>query len=106
MSPEEGINHSSKSLEDQVLYKLGSLESLITNGMRRIDEQLATLAKNMVEHRIESSEETAKLDERVTKLEEWKTASKARVAGVIFAFTVIWAVFADAVQSFLHRIFN
>lgn len=94
--------HSTKPLEEQLLYKLGSLESLVINGMRRIDEQLTVLVDNFVKHQNESNGEVEALKKRVTDLETWRTWSKARIATLVGGITVFWAIFARDVQQFFN----
>ncbi len=94
--------NSDKQLEDQLLYKLGSLEALVVNGMRRIDEQLTVLVDNFIRHQESSNQEVADLSARVTKLETWRTWSKARIATVIGVITILWTVFARDIQFLIN----
>lgn len=107
------LENSLKPLEDQLLFKLGTLEASIISGMRRIDEQLDSLAKSIADHRLEGARDISALgtkhsalEDRVTKLETWKTYSKARIAGIVIAVSVFWAIWARPVQEFLNGPLN
>ena len=96
------VEHSTKPLEEQLLFKLGSLEGTVVSGMRRIDEQLTVLVNNFVEHQNKTNTDHSALEKRVTDLETWRTWSKARIATVIGGITIFWAVFARDVQAFFN----
>ncbi len=96
------VEHSTKPLEDQLLYKLGSLEALVTNGMRRIDEQLTVLVDNFIRHQESSSKDLKMLEDRISKLETWRTWSKARIATVVGGITIFWTIFARDIQLFFN----
>lgn len=96
------IEHSTKPLEDQLLYKLGSLEALVINGMRRIDEQLTVLVDNFTIHQAATNLEMKDVKDRLTKLETWRTWSKARIATAIGGITIFWTIFARDIQLFFN----
>jgi hypothetical protein len=96
------VENSGKDLEDQLLYKLGSLEALVVNGMRRIDEQLTVLVDNFIRHQESSNKDVEALKKRVTDLETWRTWSKARIATAISGVSLVWLIFGRDLQAFFN----
>jgi hypothetical protein len=93
------VENSSKPLEEQLLFKLGSLEGTVVSGMRRIDEQLTVLVDNFVKHQQESNNSVSALEIRVNQLEKWQEGAKIRTTTLVMAVTAVWAVFSGKVQA-------
>lgn len=102
------LESSDNPLEDQLIYKLGSLETLIVHGMKSINEKLSVLATTMAEHRQESAAEAEeikleinRIKDRVTKLENWKISFRAKITGAFIIITAVWTLFSKSIQSFI-----
>lgn len=67
------------SLPEQVIYKLGQLEASLESGFKRIDERLERLT---TDHRA-IDDKLNKHHERITLLEAWVNATKARTAMIV-----------------------
>lgn len=87
-----------------MLYKLGSLEGTVINGMRRLDEQLTAFVENFDKHQNINTGELDSIKKRLTDLESWRTGSKVRVATLISVITVVWAAFSDNVKHIINNI--
>ena len=98
------VEHSTKPLEEQLLYKLGSLEGTVINGMRRLDEQLTAFVESFDKHQSINTAELDSIKKRLTDLETWRTGAKVRVATLVTAVTVAWAVFSDNVKHIIDNI--
>lgn len=96
------VEQSNKPLEDQLLYKLGSLESIVSTGISTMNHKLDRLVDALDEQKKSNTRDFEELRERITSLETWKTYSKARIATIVAVATLVWAVWARPIQTLLN----
>lgn len=114
------------SFENQMIYRLASLEATVTTSLRRIDEKIDSFQKDFhqkhtnqeakvaaIDAKLEAHKEANreaflvledKYDERIKNLEFFKKELVAKAMAVAAVIGLAWAVFGDAIQSSVGRI--
>lgn len=100
MSNEELFSGPTATYDMQVIYKLGSLESLVSNSMRRIDEQINSIRNELSAKHTETKAEFTLLEHRMSKIESWKTDIVARVSVITGGAVLFWAIFSEPIKRF------
>jgi nucleosome binding factor SPN SPT16 subunit len=95
----------SATYDMQVIYKLGSLESLVTNSMRRIDEQIGSIKAELTTKHTETKQDLETIEKRLSKIENWKTEIVARVSVVTGGAVLFWAIFSEPIKRFFSGVF-
>ena len=115
------------SFENQMIYRLASLEATVTNSLKRIDEKIDGFQKEFhhkhtnqeaktaaLEAKLEATKENNRLmweqvrgeyDDRITKLEFFKTELVAKAMAVAAVIGLGWAVFGDLIQNTMGNLF-
>lgn len=99
MTEPSPIQHS------DILYKLGSLESLVSSGLNNIKEQLNEVKKSVDLNQQETKKELESVKKRLDKIEDWKQAVVERVAVITGAGVIAWAILGDIIKNFISRVF-
>ena len=107
------------SLNEQLLYRIASLDASVREGFRRVDERLDRFQSDLHENQIASIQRINEVDtdlqkfkefkrlrvdalqDRITSLESWKTAVMARVGVMITAVAIIWTVLGPTLRAAL-----
>lgn len=107
------------SLNEQLLYRIASLDASVREGFRRVDERLDRFQSDLHENQIASIQRINEVDtdlqkfkefkrlrvdalqERIINLESWKTAVMARVGVMITAVAIIWTVLGPTLRNIL-----
>jgi hypothetical protein len=111
------------SIESQIIYRLASLEATVNTSLRNIDDKLDTLTrdfhhkdvnratqiaaldtritatKELFEKRLEENKE--QINQRVTKLEFFRTELLSKSMAVAAVVGLIWVVFGDAAKKLI-----
>lgn len=111
------------TFEDQMVYRLASLEATLSTSLRRIDEKIDNFQKDFhhrdtnraaaqaaLEARFEAAKEVTnlsinnlkdELDDRVKKLEFFRVELLSKAVGISVIVGLIWVVFGDTVRGAL-----
>lgn len=102
-----------ESSEFQLIYKIGALEAVVSDSMKRLDDFMFSIKQDMASNReeivgdlkkIETNME--KIDTRVSNLETFKNNIVARVSGIATVAIIAWAILGHTVEALLDRIIN
>lgn len=97
MSTFEGQN-------SEILYKLGGLEALVTEGMRRIDGNIETIKTELGVIQEDTTKELKILDDRVSALEDFKKEIVTKFTVIVTVVVGFWAVMGDSLSHALSRV--
>lgn len=97
MSTFEGQN-------SEILYKLGGLEALVTEGMRRIDGNIETIKTELGIIQEDTTKELKILDERVSVLEDFKKEIVTKFTVIVTIVVGFWAVLGDSLGNALSKV--
>lgn len=100
---------STLSLEEQLLYRLGSLESTLEGHFRLLDEKFESLfrdtasrreelARELTTFKTETNRKEGVVEARITAVEKWQAAMAIRFAGVATIIIILWTIFGGAVR--------
>jgi len=99
--------------EDQVIYKLGSLEASVKSLSEQFSDGFKSLEKKLDEasagHNAKNAEvkiEVAALTRRVVFLENWRQQLFTKMGFVVSAVSVFWLVFGKAIETTIAGIFH
>ena len=95
------INDLFHSEISNVLFKLGSLESLVVSGFNRIDEKMESIKGEMHSSKMDLT----LLEQRVKDIETWKTIAITRVTAIASAFALGWVIFGDSIKNVIGQVF-
>jgi chaperone required for assembly of F1-ATPase len=88
-----------------IIYKLGTLEALVTTGLKNIKEQLDDVKHVMEVHKTQTKQELEAIEIRLAQIENWKRAVVERVTVITGVCLVAWALVGDWLKDFILRIF-
>lgn len=89
-----------------VIYKLGTLEVLVSTGMENIKEQLKELKQSTDAHQLETKREVEEIKTRLDRIEDWKKAVVERITIITGLGLAVWAFLGDVIKQFIYgRIF-
>ena len=107
------------SLNEQLLYRIASLDASVREGFRRVDERLDRFQSDLHENQITSLNKINEVDtdlqkfkefkrlrvdsieKRVGEMETWQKVIMARVSVLITAVAIIWTVLGPTLRSIL-----
>lgn len=101
---------STLSLEEQLLYRLGSLESTLEGHFRLLDEKFESLfrdtasrreelARELMIFKTETNRKEGVAEARITAVEKWQTAMAVRFSVAAAIIVVLWTVFGGAIRQ-------
>ena len=100
------------SLESQIIFRLASLEATVDANMKNMNEKLEILAKDFHHRDTNRASQVAALDaklstrteileQRITKVEFFRTELLAKATAAAAVVGLIWVMFGDAVKNLL-----
>ena len=107
------------SLNEQLLYRIASLDASVREGFRRVDERLDRFQSDLHENQIASINRINEVDtdlqkfkefkrlrvdgieKRVGELETWTKVMMARVGILITGVAIIWTVLGPTIRAVL-----
>jgi hypothetical protein len=99
MSDETPLTHY------DIIYKLGALETLVTEGLKNINKSLTELSSTVKDNHTVMGAEVQKLEERVKALEIWINSIKARISLITAGAVALWAILGDTAKTILAKVF-
>ncbi len=117
-------------MNEQLMYKLASLDAAVTGGFRRLDEKMDRFQSDLHDSQLQTNDRISNLDKefgaaisakraridglvkegevakkeveaRITALETWKHVVVAKVTVACTAILAVWTVLAPTVRQFL-----
>lgn len=113
IDPEENRNNAKTpsiiSMENQLIYRIGSLESKLDAGFKRLDEKFDRLqadnhermleqAKDFAEFKVETRVCDGEFRTRIETLERWQNKMIAYGSAALAGVTIIWTLFGPAIR--------
>lgn len=100
------------SLESQIIFRLASLEATFEANMKNMNEKLETLAKEFHNKDVNRASQVAALDaklnstkesleQRITKLEFFRTELLAKATAAAAVVGLLWVVFGEGLRRLL-----
>lgn len=100
MSEPSPIQHS------DIIYKLGTLEALVSTGLQNIKEQLNDVKKSVNDNQQETKKELESVKKRLDNIEDWKQAVVERVTVITGAGVIAWTILGDIIKNFISKVFS
>lgn len=88
-----------------IIYKLGTLEALMTTGMNHIKEQINDVKELVETNKKETKVELESIKTRLDRIEDWKKAVVERVTVITGACLLIWTIIGDQIKEFISKVF-
>lgn len=100
------------NLESQLVYRLASLEATVSSHLKRIDEKIETFQNEINKRHLDVSTDLVavkarqdhfeeKFDERIKKLEFFKTELLAKATAAAFGVGLFWMLLGDSIRHLL-----
>lgn len=105
------------SMQEQLMYKLASLEAAMSAGFRRLDEKMDRFQSDLHENQLLTNDRINNLDKefteaiafkrsridaiekRVGAAETWQQVAMAKMGAVFTFVLLIWTVFAPSIRA-------
>lgn len=88
----------------EILYNLGGLESLVKEGMKRIDSNIEAFKTELGGIQEDTNKELKILDERVSALEDFKKEVVTKFTVIVTVVVGFWAVLGDSLSQALVKV--
>lgn len=99
MSEQNNNNHN--GIENEMLYKLASMEATIKESLRRVDESIKRIEQTIIHDRTLSSDKVKTIEDRLGALEQWKTAFTAKVSVAATGMILVWTFLGNKIQTLM-----
>lgn len=125
MTPSEHL-----TMNDQLMYKLASLDAAVTGGFRRLDEKMDRFQTDLHDSQISTNDRISRLDkefgeaiaakraridslvkdgdvakrlleDRLIALETWRHVAMAKISVLMSGIALVWIVFAPTIRDFI-----